>query len=256
MINKKKLRKWGLVLIFFLAVIGIGLQLLKSDFFLKQMEWEKIWVHRTNSRGILAEVNHTYAGVETDVDFFDSLGKFDINHPPAQSIGLDLYDFLKANNNKNLKFWLDMKNLRVENDSIEFSKLDSIVNLLGYHPENFIIESGDPSSTFIFLQHGYKTSYYLHWPGLYTLGKKELNLKLASISKNIKEHPTTYISSPWWDYQILKENFPDKEKLLWFAVAELPFSNFVQKHLYRLKVAKDPKVKVILMDVKTRTPFR
>lgn len=252
---RKKL-KWiiPVSLIFILLVTGV--LLLTEDYFIKKAYWKKIWVHRVNSKEKLREVNHQFTGVEVDLDYIDSLNVFDVNHPPAESIGLSLYEYLKANDNPNLMFWLDMKNLNTQNAQQEFTRLVQITQSLGYKPQRFIVESESPEALSLFSDYGFKTSYYLHYPGIYTLKGKEQGDYIKYLSRQIEAHPTKYLSSPWWDYQILKEHFPNKEKLLWFAVAELKFSNPVSKHLYRLKVAKDPKVQVILMDINTKAKFR
>lgn len=69
------------------------------------------------------------------------------------------------------------------------------------------------------------------------------------------QYETTYISAPFHDYEILRKYFPDKEKLLWMAESKLKFRDNMQQSLYALKVASDPKVKVILYWVEMDTPI-
>jgi len=101
-------RKYSLI---FLSFIFLGLLawiIFYSNGVLKLVFNEKIWIHRVNSIEKLGEVQADFYGVELDVVFLDSLNEFDVNHPPAESINLSLFEYLSTiKENKKLHFWLD-----------------------------------------------------------------------------------------------------------------------------------------------------
>jgi hypothetical protein len=58
----------------------------------------KVWAHRVNSIEKLAQTGALYSGVELDLVFVDEgeAAFFDVNHPPAPSIGLSLDAYLSS----------------------------------------------------------------------------------------------------------------------------------------------------------------
>ena len=53
----------------------------------------KIWAHRVNSIEKLKETISCFEGVELDVVYIEDGDFFDVNHPPAESIGLSLDEY-------------------------------------------------------------------------------------------------------------------------------------------------------------------
>lgn len=213
---------------------------------------EKIWVHRTNSIEKLNEVKNKFFGVELDVEYVDTTNIFDVNHPPAKSIGLSLFQYLNScKENKNLHFWLDYKNLNANNKQKSLIRLLSICSNLKINPSNIIVENGDLSLLRDFQQKGFLVSYYLNWPGLFTLPDEEFDTELKKISTNIEMNKFPfYISSDYRDYKILKKYFPNNSKLLWLDgqfLKNLSFSN----RLELLEMLKDENVKVVLFKYKS-----
>ncbi|MBW6482708.1 MAG: FAM151 family protein [Vicingaceae bacterium] len=226
-----------------------------TDFFLTQLYDDKIWVHRVNSIDKLQEVNTTFFGVELDIVFGSTLGNFNVNHPPATSIGLSLLEYLKSNKQRDLNFWLDFKNLSPENAVPSLKRLEFLCTELIIPKKQFIIETTQPELLKLFANSGFQTSYYLHWPGLYQLTEEDLNKTISQIKARIFPE-LTYISSSYHDFEIMQEHFPDQEKLLWLTENETKFSSKIQEHLYRLKIINDPTVKVLLVQIKTEAPNR
>lgn len=238
-------------ILFFLGIIFLGVVsyfLFFSNGFLKLFFNEKIWIHRVNSIEKLHGLKDNYYGVEVDIVFVDSLKKFDVNHPPEPSIHLFLDEYLSSvKENKSLHFWLDFKNLEDKNQKQAMDRLNFICDSLSLPRNNFIVESGNVSLLNVFSKAGYQISYYLHWPGLYSLNKYELQEKLASIKEELKKlNYHNYLSSDYHDYEILKDHFPQHEMLLWVDDAfekQNKFKNRIQ--LY--KMLSDDQVKVILV---------
>ncbi|OFY94105.1 MAG: hypothetical protein A3K10_02595 [Bacteroidetes bacterium RIFCSPLOWO2_12_FULL_31_6] len=214
---------------------------------------KKIWVHRVNCIEKLSEVQSLFYGVELDVVFIDSLNQFDVNHPPAESINLSLLEYLSATKeNKNLHFWLDFKNLETSNQIIALNRLNFICEKLKLTKSNFIVESGNLLLTKEFSKSGYQVSYYLHWPGLYTLEKIQLleEINRIKISLNYIKYPI-YLSSDYHDYEILKENFPQNDFLLWID-GDYYKENKFKNRLKLFEMLSDSKVEIILFNYKSK----
>lgn len=236
-----------------LYILDIGL---KKDWLLHTIYHNKIWVHRTNSIEKLKEVGSHFSGVELDIVFDSTKKKFDVTHPPGESIGLNLKDYLAASDYKRgLQFWLDFKNLSEENAKGAVYRMESICYELSIKHHNIIIESSNSSLLNEFAKKGFLISYYLHWPGLYQLDENKLQKTITKI-KNELYPELSYISSSYQDYEIMRKYFPHKNKLLWLSKDEVVKSNKYQEHLYRLKIISDPTVKVLLVQIKTSAPNR
>ncbi|MBL1233411.1 MAG: hypothetical protein COA31_011885 [Flavobacteriales bacterium] len=240
----------GLATLLVIAYRGVT-----SDFLLKQLHANKIWVHRVNSIEKLQEVNSTFSGVELDVVFNSALNVFDVNHPPAESIGLNLLDYLKSNTESDLNFWLDFKNLSPENASQALERLAFLCAELNISKKQFIVETTQTELLKLFAKSGFQTSYYLHWPGLYQLNEENLNENIIQIKANIFPE-LSYISSSYHDYEIMQQHFPEQEKLLWLTENETKFSSTIKEHWHRMKIANHPKTKVLLMQIKTNASNR
>lgn len=225
---------------------------LYSTFFLKIFFDEKMWVHRTNSIEKLNEVKNDFYGVELDVEYLDSLDRFDVNHPPVISIGLSLNKYLgSGSENKNLHYWFDFKNLNTNNQQKSLKKILSICSNYHVNPSNIIVENGDLSLLVGFQQKGFLVSYYLNWPGLYTLSDTEFDSELKKIrtSLAINKFPC-FISSDYRDYEILKRYFPNNEKLLWLD-DNFSQTKSIKNRLKLIKMLNDEKVKVMLVKHKS-----
>ncbi len=228
-----------------------------SNGFLKWVFEEKIWIHRVNSIEKLGEVQADFYGVELDVVFVDSLKGFDVNHPPEQSINLYLEEYLSSiGHNKSLHFWLDFKNLDAQNQKNAIVRLNTICELLSLSKNNFIVESSNVALLHEFSKAGYQISYYLHWPGLYSLNENQFKTDLNQIKVKLDSfNYRGYLSSDYRDYEILKKHFPEYKVLLWLDDSfgkENKFKNRLQ--LY--KMLSDNQVKIMLMKYKSKLKER
>lgn len=237
------------------TLLVIAYQGVTSDFLLKQLHADKIWVHRVNSIEKLQEVNVTFSGVELDVVFDTTLNVFDVNHPPAESIGLNLLAYLKSNKQNELHFWLDFKNLSPENALQALKRLEFLCAELSILKKQFIVEAIQPELLKLFAKNGFQTSYYLHWPGLYQLSEENLNETITQIKANIFPE-LSYISSSYHDFELLNQHFPNQEKLLWLTENETKFSSTIKEHWHRMEIANHPKIKVLLVQINTKASNR
>jgi heptose-I-phosphate ethanolaminephosphotransferase len=127
-------------------------------------KFEKIWAHRANSVGKLKQSEAIFSGVELDVVFsrVDGGGTFDVNHPPAESIGLCLDDYLSsANPPEPMTYWLDIKNLTDQNKAEVLSRLQWIMKRHDLRVDQIIVESQNFEALRHLSEGGLVTSYYL-----------------------------------------------------------------------------------------------
>ncbi|GGD83912.1 hypothetical protein GCM10011312_04950 [Planktosalinus lacus] len=209
---------------------------------------EKIWAHRVNS---LEKLNYTqkhYAGIELDVVYDLKTNTFDVNHPPAKSIGLTLDTYFSSLNEKNnIGIWLDFKNLNEENEQESLIKLKELIKKHELIPQYMIVESQSPEYLFGFKQEGFKTSFYLP-SSLNRLSNEELIAKVLEIKTKIKNYPTNAISTNSVDYSIIAKHFPNEKKYLW-NIDGLYNTRIFKNFFLNRKVLKDPKVEVLLVRV-------
>jgi hypothetical protein len=203
-------------ILFLLAAIGLGLVLYKLSgrpFVVKELFPEKIWVHRVNSLVKIDEIINEYSGLELDLVWTGK--EFDVNHPPATSIGLSLDKYLEHNKEIASKgIWLDFKNLNRKNQFKSASHLDSLLKIHSIPPKNVYVESYFPEFLKAFHKIGVKTSYYLPG-GLHKLKGDSLKNQLSIIKQKLRKNEDVYISAPFVDYYIMQQYFPDRKKLLW-----------------------------------------
>lgn len=206
LLKSSKLKKVGfLFLVFLMLIYGV---LTFQNILFRLMFANKIHAHRVNSIEKLNEVKPKFSGAELDVMFQNNTNSFDVNHPPAKSINLTLSKYIASNTtNKDYKFWLDFKNLNKSNQEKAVFKLDSISSVFNLKKENIIIESSLPQYLNLFLNKGYKTSYYLP-------AKKSL-IKSDSVKSLINTYKTTYISANLSYYSLLKKHYPEQSILSW-----------------------------------------
>lgn len=209
---------------------------------------EKIWAHRVNSIPKLEYTQKKYAGVELDILYDLKSNSFDVNHPPAESIGLTLDNyFSNIKKTNNLGVWLDFKNLSNENAQQSLIKLKELIKKHNLNSKDIVVESQSPEFLADFKKEEIKTSYYLP-TFLNRLSEDELKQKLKEINTKITNHPTTAISTNIVDYSIIAKHFPNETKYLWNIDGVYNARIFKNFFLNR-EVLKDPNVQILLVKV-------
>uniref|UniRef100_UPI004048F3C8 hypothetical protein n=1 Tax=Flavobacterium sp. TaxID=239 RepID=UPI004048F3C8 len=246
--NRKKIGFGLFFLGFFFAILYLNTTI---SFLFKS----KILVHRVNSVEKLLEVKDNYVGVEFDV-MYDSISNFfDVNHPPAESIQLDINEYLSNSAScKETIYWIDFKNVSSFNKEASLLKLNSIVKDLNIPRNKIIIESTLPKLIQGFKKEGYLTSYYLP-PYLNTKNKDSLAFYISEIELTNKKYPTDYISFNYKDYPIIKNNFPDAKKLTWFTGGTSLFQKIPSK-LLLYTILLDENVDYVLLPYKGKSKER
>lgn len=209
---------------------------------------DKIWAHRVNSIEKLEYTQENYTGIELDIMFDKSTLSFDVNHPPAASINLNLDTyFSQIDSIKKLGIWLDFKNLDSINRHEALNRLLQLTEKYHLNKSSIIVESQFPEYLDIFSNVGFITSYYLP-TRLSDLNEKNLHVKIEQIKNNILQYPTTAISTNINDYELIATFFPHKKKYLW-SIDKTYTSRFFKNFLTTKKALKDSTVKSVLVRV-------
>jgi hypothetical protein len=202
---------------FVIFFLGIILFVLCSNSMISFIFKDKIMIHRVNSIEKLNEVKNNFIGVELDVVYDSATSYFDINHPPAASIKLNLKEYLANSNElKSNVYWLDFKNLSKFNKDNALLELNSIVDKLAIGKNRIIVETTTPEFIKNIKDEGYLTSYYLP-PHLHAKKEDSILFFISAINDNINKYPTDYISFNSNDYSIVKKNFPNLKKISWYT---------------------------------------
>lgn len=174
----------------------------------------KVWAHRVNS---LEKLNYTqkfYQGVELDLVFNSVNNTFDVHHPPSPSINLSLDTYFSNIHNKELKLWLDFKNLSEANAEKSSELLQQLAKKHALKSEHILVESTEIKGLEAFKNKGFKTSFYL--PQLVGLADKRKQIPtIDSVKQLLVKYPTTGISCNVNAYEVINEHFKNEQKFLW-----------------------------------------
>src|SRR5690606_12577124 len=174
----------------------------------------KVWAHRVNSLPKLHYTARFYSGIELDLVYDSVTNTFDVNHPPAPSIGLDLGTYFSEIKGKELKLWLDIKNLSSHNTENASETLNNLVRKHQLKHQNILVESTEIECLMSFRTKGFQTSFYL--PQLVDLeDETKLLPRIDSIKDLLKQFPTDAVSGNANCYEILQTHFKEKQKYLW-----------------------------------------
>lgn len=107
-----------------------------------------------------------------------------------------------------------------------------------------IVESPMPEALLLLKVSGYLTSYYVP-SHLRSLDKEVLQSTLNEIKRSTDRYNNTYISADYRDYPMLKEQYPNQKKLIWFTV--YGDENILRTKCLLLEIVLDEKVDVLLV---------
>ena len=148
---------------------------------------EKIWLHRTNHPDKFKKYVNNYSGFELDVNINIKENYFEVYHQPDIPSGIDFSTYLSLDSSRKKYFWLDFKNLDLENAKMAIRLLNQFDQV--YKIKNrVLIESTKPDALKIIRKAGYNTVFYLSYPKL-----------------NGKLNDTVYLQwlVSYWDDQLL-----------------------------------------------------
>lgn len=204
----------------------------------------KVWLHRANDIGKARCFQDKYAGLEVDVYFDNTLNTFLVKHYPDEEPLCNLDEwFSSIDEREHLGFWIDFKNLdysNVEAAAKEMARLRKTHKLKGM----IIVESSSAGCLKAFDDLNFRTSYYI--PYLYPSEAENEKIQKVtdSIRDNIKQHDLKTISGSFFQYQYMKDSFPDMRKLIWYEMYDT-----TERNGYIRLVNEDEKTDVILVAV-------
>jgi Sulfatase len=151
-------------------------------------DYRKLWAHRVDSIGKLMEAKSFFAGVEVDVVFDNKTGDFFVYHPPKESHGLKLREFLLATKDRpDLWFWFDWKNANEEDfaaASVRLAELDDEFSI----KRRSLIETGADAifpSLRKLSRSGFRHSYYVPTAEAVGCAQQPNEKKCAELAKEV-----------------------------------------------------------------------
>ena len=127
-------------------------------------DYRKLWAHRVDSIGKLMEAKSLFAGVEVDIVFDRKARDFFVFHPPKESHGLSLREFLLATKERpDLWFWFDWKNANQENFDAAFLRLMALDDEFSMKRRSLIETGSDAMFSLLrkLSRSGFTHSYYV-----------------------------------------------------------------------------------------------
>lgn len=238
--NKKKI-------IFLIVLITAVAVYIFNPYKLEYIGYQsKVWAHRVNSLKKLNYTQRFYQGIELDLVFDSINNTFDVNHPPAKSVNLDLDIYFSNINDKDLKLWLDFKNLTEANAEKSAEILNQLTKKYSLQHENILVESTTMHNLQAFKLKGFKTSFYL--PQLVGLADESKFPTIDSIKYLLVKYPTSGISCNVNAYDVINEYFKNERKYLWDT--NKPYSRHQIKNYRNFrKYVSDNTVEAVLIQV-------
>lgn len=178
----------------------------------------KVWLHRANDIAKAKHFQNQYAGLEVDVHFVDSIGTFIIKHDAGESSTVQLEDwFASLDQRSTLGFWIDFKNLDESNrdaSAKEMARLREVYDLNGM----IIVEASKASCLKAFDDMGFRTSYYIPDFVPEQISHEKLQELTDCIRNKIETYGLETISGYSFQYQFMKDSFPEMRKLIWYEL--------------------------------------
>ncbi len=236
----------GLLVLSVIVVIGLSYQIE----LIQQLYSSKSWCHRVNSIEKLKIVQKDYAGIELDVVYDKTLNLYDVNHPPALSINLNLNEYLKSFD-INQGIWLDVKHLSKDDVRAAVKHLNDILKGLSIKPQDVIVELNDLHSLVYFKNSGYQTSYYVQEVAYESLKNNDQEF-IDTVNASLRKKELDYLSFDIKYYKLVKEKFPDANKLTWLLNHPPKIRNLysLKRNFinldFHLEVINDEHIKVVL----------
>ncbi|WGD34322.1 hypothetical protein [Olleya sp. YS] len=210
-----------LYLFLFLGVLSIIYRYLPFNIEYIGFE-DKIYAHRVNSIEKLESALHYFKGIELDLVYDEVNNVLDVNHPPAQSIGLDFETYLsKIKNDNQPKLWLDIKNLDTTNNQKIHLKLMTLLQPKDYNLSDVLVESVHPEALTVFSK-DFKISYYLPIK-LHAKSPDKQDSIIKLIKSKLNKLPNLGLSLQYDDYTFITQHFPLATKNIYAVPSSLKF---------------------------------
>lgn len=174
----------------------------------------EVWLHRANQIEKAQRFQYEYSGLEIDVHYIDSIHTFIIKHNENENSNLTLDQWCTALDNiSNLGIWFDFKNLTTNNRE---ASLQSLMAIREKHhlKGKLVVESSNFNELTSFNEAGFLTSFYIPYFNPTIVDSLHYQLFREKTQAAIDNH-ITYISGYDFQYEFMKQEFPDQPKLVW-----------------------------------------
>ena len=236
------MRKFIIAIISILSIICVSCQKQTND---SQRDYKKVWLHRANTIEKAQYFQDKYAGLEIDITYLDSLHTFIVFHggglSEAEPVRLEQW-FEEVGNANKLKLWLDFKNLSNNNKMQALTELNRLCKKYNISKNNIIVENWNAKDLSAFQENGYQISYYIPDFNPQKASKFDIQKHTYKIRKAISSYNITTISGYHYQYQFMRDSFPDQNVLIWYINNDKK----VQEEYIQL-ANQDDKVKVLLI---------
>ena len=198
---------------FIIMMVGLAVGALSCR---PQGQPSKVWLHRANDIAKAQYFQNEYAGLEVDVHFVDSLNTFVVQHDFGANSKVRLEDwFTSLDNRAKLCFWIDFKNLDKDNMKASADEMARLRKLFKLN-KMIIVESSNAECLKAFDDLNFRTSYYIPFAYPDSDGHEKMQKVTDEIRENIKKYRLKTISGYFFQYQFMKDSFPEMRKLIWY----------------------------------------
>jgi len=204
----------------------------------------QVWLHRVNTTGKAQHFQNLYSGFELDVYYDTTAGTFIVKHDPGDTTTLTLRTWLGSiTHPENLGYWLDFKNLCMENRQNARDELLRIRQEFNLTSHLIIVECGYPPALAPFDTLNFRISFYIPWtdPSGITPGEEEVWKDY--VQDQVTATGIGTISGYSFQHDLMQKYFPDMNKLQWYLDS---YDKVLQDSVITL-MRKDPRVEVLLV---------
>ena len=201
----------------------------------------KIWAHRVNDPEEANLKTETFDGIEVDLVYDKQKNNIFVSHEKDYGDAMTFREYIsKMNNPGKVYYWLDVKNLNEDTETI-CDSIISIANKYGFDGK-FVVESWYASAVKRVNQ---KRIYTLLWvDNIANQENPDVAAWYEKMSKRIAEANPDALSADYRMWQLLVKYFPDMKLHLW----QTPASYNKENVEITKKICRDPHVKVLLVD--------
>jgi hypothetical protein len=198
--------------------------------------YQKLWVHRVLDSNDANTKYVNFKGIEVDVFFEIEKNVFDVRHH-GKYRGNTLLDFLSNINDKELFFWIDLKNLNNKNVLAIRNRLTEII-VSGVNKEHILIESKNIELLEVLQNEGFYVSYWLP-----TFNFIKSTYEVFQVKNDLIKYKPNAISCSYYNVDFYSRKFPKYNLHCWTNGLEEGRDN-----LKVFKISLRDNVKVILVD--------
>ena len=168
----------------------------------------KFWLHRSNEIDKIINSGYDYKGIE--IDLYITNSEVFVTHDYNETDSFpDLHSYTDSLKKyyPDIQIWLDAKNLSVNNYHI----LDSVLSVIDYEIEDYIIESYSSTALANIYNLGYFTCYWVPTPD----ENRDEDSIIQIININLENCTSSALSGHYSMLDFLNRNYPTFNKHIW-----------------------------------------